>query len=390
MKSGSTLLPPAHPHPESPTGEAEALFREATHRRRRRRRLTWFGLGVVVVAAVVGARVAGSPPRPSSHQPTISASRAAKSAGLPVGPIVRLEHAGPLAVGPTGALFVVDTARHEVVVHLANGQFRVVAGDGRDGFGGDGGPATRARLSTVSDITFAPNGDLYIADGGRVRVVDGRGTIRTIAGDGDGQSGGTVTNGAPARAASLSSPVFIAFSPTGELYLATSSQLLRLSSTHTLDLQPAVVTSGPHIGAFFGFGPIAVDALGNVFTSTTYSGWSVYRISPDGTATYLGYDRRSGGNVAVLERGADGSILADNGSDVVRVERNRLATSYSFGTFDKTHRGSEFYFLEYFAVAPNGTIYADDLGPPAFERYQQVVSVDHGRTASLWRGRTEK
>jgi hypothetical protein len=242
----------------------------------------------------------------------------------------------------------------------------------------------------VSDITFAPNGDLYIADGGRVRVVDRQGTIRTIAGEGAGHSVGTVTDGESARAALLSSPLFLAFSPSGDLYLATSSQLLRLSPTQTLDVMPAAVTSGPDSGAINEFGPIAVDAQGNVYASSLHQGWSVYRISPAGTATYLGYARRSGGAMAVLERGEDGAILFDDGSNVRRVEGDRLATSYSFAAFDKAHRNSEFYFLEYFAEAPNGTIYADDLGPPAFEPYQQVVSEDHDRVASLWRGRTER
>jgi hypothetical protein len=47
-----------------------------------------------------------------------------------------------------------------------------VAGDGTTGFAGDGGPATKAELSDMTDLTFAPNGDLYLADNGRVRVID--------------------------------------------------------------------------------------------------------------------------------------------------------------------------------------------------------------------------
>jgi hypothetical protein len=303
-------------------------------------------------------------------------------AGLPVGPIVALEHAGPLAVGPTGALFVVDEARRDVLVRLANGQFRVVAGDGKEGFSGSGGPATRAGLSDVSDMAFGPNGELYVADGGRVQVVDHQGVIQTIAGD--GQPGATVEDGEPALSAALGPEITIAFSPNGVLYLATQSQLLRLSATNALSVVPAAVTSGPQKGPLNDFGPIAVDAQGDIYASSTYAGWSVYRISPEGTATELGYARRSGGNVAVMERGDGGSILGDDGSRVVRVEGDRLVTSFSFG---KVPGISTFEFLDFFAVAPNGTLYADDLGPPAFEPYQQIVTVDHGHGASLWEGR---
>jgi glucose/arabinose dehydrogenase len=370
---------------DSPSGDTEVLFREAKQRRRRRR-LLWVGLVVVVVVGAVAATVAsGSNPRASIHRPGISAASASKSAGLPVGPIVALEHAGPLAVGPTGALFVVDEARRDVLVHLSNGQFRVVAGDGKEGFSGSGGPATRAELANVSDMAFGPNGDLYLADGGRVQVVDHRGVIKTIAGD--GQSGPPVVNGEPALLAALGPEVTIALSPSGGLYLATQSQLLRLSATNALSVVPAIVTSGPQPGSLGDFGQIAVDAQGNVYASSLYTGWSVYKISPDGTATELGYARRSGGNVAVVERGVGGAILADDGSNVVRADGDRLVSTFSFG---KVPGISTFQFLNFFAVAPNGTLYADDLGPPAFEPYQQIVSVAHGHAASLWQGRTHR
>jgi hypothetical protein len=389
MKTATTLSD--HQPMDPPPGEVEVLFREAKQRRRHRRAV-WVGLVVAVVgvAAVTVALASGSNPRASIHRPRISAASASRSAGLPVGPVVALEHAGPLAVGPTGptgALFVVDEARQDVLVRLANGQFRVVAGGGggKEGVSGSGEPATRAVLSDVSALAFGPNGDLYVADGGRVQVVDRQGVIQTIAGD--GQSGGKVANGEPALSVALGPQVTIAFSPSGALYLATQSQLLRLSATDALSVVPAVVRSGPQKGPLGDFGQIAVDAQGNVYASSLYTGWSVYEISPDGTATELGYARRSGGNEAVMERGVGGAILADDGSNVVRAEGGRLVTSLSFG---KVPGISTFQFLNFFAVAPNGTLYADDLGPPVFEPYQQIVSVDHGHAASLWQGRTRR
>ena len=171
----------------------------------------------------------------------------------------------------------------------------------------------------------------------------------------------------------------------GKLYLATRSQLLRLSASDQLEVVPAVVTSGVNAnrGPLSDFGAIAVDAQGNVYASSTFAGWSIFKISPDGVTTYLGYARRSGGNTAVVERGPGGAIEADDGPIVLRVQGTRLVTAYAVNHVPGI---KEFVFMDYFALAPNGTLYADNLGPPAFEPYQQIVSVNDDHALSLWQG----
>ena len=124
---------------------------------------------------------------------------------------------GPEATGRGGNLLVADatadTFRSEVrLVAASTGRFfgqqmtagniYTIAGLGRDGFSGDGGPAVLARLALSSHngqggIAAAPSGNLVIADGGnfRVRVVADRGGtfygiamkaghIYTVAGNG--------------------------------------------------------------------------------------------------------------------------------------------------------------------------------------------------------------
>ena len=295
-----------------------------------------------------------------------------------------------MAVGPTGALYVSDVSHHQVLVRLANGQFQLVAGNGRDGFAGDGGPATKAELSQVSDMAFAPNGDLYLADGGRVRVIDRAGTIRTIAGDGRSRGpSDSIATGAPALSAPLGPTVSLAFSPSGQLYVATQTQLFRLSAAGRLDTLRAVLPPGSTQvpGPLNSFGSIAVDGQGNVYASSMFDGWSVFKISPNGTATYLGYARRSGGNTAVVQRGANGVIDVDDGEYVLHVRGDHLVNSFAVTGVSGV---DSFLFPDFFAVAPDGAFFADNLGPPAFERFQQIISVADGRGASLWRGASRR
>jgi serine/threonine-protein kinase len=145
----------------------------AARRRQRRRWCSRLAVGAAVLGVTVAIVALATSGTPSSRA---SAGRAAGT--LPTGPLATLHAAGPLAVGPDGALYVTDTVGgggepggDRVLVRLPDGRFRVVAGTGKPGFSGDGGPAVRAELSDVSGLAVAPDGTLYIADGGRVRTV---------------------------------------------------------------------------------------------------------------------------------------------------------------------------------------------------------------------------
>jgi WD40 repeat protein len=212
--------------------------------------------------------------------------------------------------------------------------------------------------------------------------------IRTIAGNG---RSGSVPEGTPALSAPLGPVASIAFSPNGELYLTTSylatSQLFRLTPTGLLDSLQAILPPGQvqMPGPLNSIDSIAVDSDGNVYASSTFDGWSVFKISPNGVATYLGYARRSGGNTAIVQRGADDVIEVDDGPNILRVEGDQLVTSVAVSTVPGINT---FTFTDYFALAPGGTLYADNLGGPgsAFEPYQQIVSVTDGNGVWLWRG----
>ncbi|HEY2470684.1 MAG TPA: DUF2341 domain-containing protein, partial [Terracidiphilus sp.] len=94
-----------------------------------------------------------------------------------------------------------------------------VVGNGTAGYSGDGGPAANALINTVSDLIFDSVGNLYLVDASnnRVRKVDTSGIITTIAGNGTaGYSG----DGSSATNAALNNPVGVAIDSAGNLYIA--------------------------------------------------------------------------------------------------------------------------------------------------------------------------
>jgi hypothetical protein len=72
---------------------------------------------LVVVVAVATVAVATITGRPSAHR-VVSRPSEPKVGGPPAERVVSLELAGPLALGPNGALYFVDEQRHEVLVRL--------------------------------------------------------------------------------------------------------------------------------------------------------------------------------------------------------------------------------------------------------------------------------
>ncbi len=103
------------------------------------------------------------------------------------------------------------------------GTISTIAGTGIQGFSGDFGPATAARLFYPDDVAIHPNGNLYIADtyNNRIRKVDKNGIITTVAGSGSITDANDDTNdNIPAVSVVLSHPSGIAFDAAGNLYIA--------------------------------------------------------------------------------------------------------------------------------------------------------------------------
>jgi sugar lactone lactonase YvrE len=127
-----------------------------------------------------------------------------------------------MAYDSSGNLYVADARGHVIRRLSASGTWTTVAGNGRQGFAGDGGPAVAAELDTPMGVVVAVSGALYIADAHnhRVRLVSPNGIISTLAGSGANGSGG---DGGAASQATLRRPVALALNPDGSLYVADAA-----------------------------------------------------------------------------------------------------------------------------------------------------------------------
>jgi len=133
-----------------------------------------------------------------------------------------------VTVDAGGNVYIADSGDNRVRKVDTAGIISTIAGDATQGFAGDGGPATSAKLSSPQSVSFDANGNLYISDyfNGRVRKVDKAGNITTVAGGG---SGGPVKDGGPATDQSLA-PTGVTFDRGGNMYIADGYNLLKVDT----------------------------------------------------------------------------------------------------------------------------------------------------------------
>jgi DNA-binding beta-propeller fold protein YncE len=114
--------------------------------------------------------------RPDTRAITTIAGTGARGYTGDGGPAESATLSGPkeLAVDRFGNVWIVDTENHAIrVIDAATHRIRTVAGNGRPGGDGDGGPATMARLDRPHGVAVGPDGSCWIGDthNHRVRLV---------------------------------------------------------------------------------------------------------------------------------------------------------------------------------------------------------------------------
>ncbi len=173
--------------------------------------------------------------------------------GLATG--ARMNFPSALALDDSGNVFVTEREGNRVRKFAPGGSIVTIAGIGQEGFDGDDGLATEARISNPLGVAFRA-GKLYVADtdNHRIRRIDEGGIITTVAGTGLAGYNG---DGTPATTVRFTSPAALFFDLDGNLLIteATGHRLRRLEpSGRTLTL------AGTGVAGFAGDGDVALAA----------------------------------------------------------------------------------------------------------------------------------
>jgi NHL repeat-containing protein len=224
---------------------------------------------------------------------------------------------GGVAVDGHGNVYVADKFNYRVRKIDAAGIITTVAGNGillANGLGagvsGDGGKATDAGLFGPDGLAVDRLGNLYIADGGRIRKVDTAGIITTYAGNGGialGPSGSTV------------SPQDALSDPTALAIVGDDMYITEYAGVRKIHLPDGVITNvagtwlptalggdrgdgGPATQAtFLHPSGASADSHGNVFIADA-GNRAIRQITPDGIIRTVGTMPRDVSSIIVDAR----------------------------------------------------------------------------------------
>ncbi len=179
-----------------------------------------------------------------------------------------------IAFNKAGDLFFCDRPTH--VIRKVDSKTHIittVAGTGKEGYAGDGGPAVEAQFRQPHSIAFAPDGLLLICDilNFRIRSLDlSRGTIATWAGTGQR---GAAPDGASLTITPLDGPRALAIDKSGNYYLA----LREGNAIYRMDV------AGGKLYRFAGTGEKGFTGDGGAAKEARLSGPKGVALAPDGS-----------------------------------------------------------------------------------------------------------
>ncbi len=161
-----------------------------------------------------------------------------------------------------------DTENHRIRrVDTHTGIITTVAGNGSDGYSGDGGLAINARLRKPKGLYVDEAANIYIADSDnhRIRMVDAAtGIITTVAGSGDHEYDEENDEGVQATSASLNKPNGVYVDALGNIYIAdTENCMIRKvdASTNTITRVAGATDGHDRLCGYSGDGGLATSAM---------------------------------------------------------------------------------------------------------------------------------
>jgi sugar lactone lactonase YvrE/murein DD-endopeptidase MepM/ murein hydrolase activator NlpD len=270
-----------------------------------------------------------------------------------------------VAIAPDGVIYVSDGGSHRVRRITVDGRVETLAGSVR---GFSDGPAGSARFDTPSAIALDAAGVLYVADTGNhaVRRIAPDGMVSTLAGDG-------TAGDADGGAARFNGPVGVAVDVSGRVIVAdTYNDRIRAIAR---DGTVSTIAGGPIPGADDGMATdarfdtpsgVSVDASGSIHIADTGNG-AVRRIDPGGSVTTLTYeaDGVPMRPIAVVSGDTGALYVSDERGRVVEIDRvNQTRTVAGAAIGFRDGRGGDAHFrrLGGIASAGSGRLIVADAG----------------------------
>lgn len=251
-------------------------------------------------------------------------------------PSASLRNPAALAFDAGGNLYVADSGNCRVRRIDTRGTISTVAGSATCGDGGDYGPATAAQLGAPFGLAFDGSGNLYISDqmANRVRMVSPAGTITPYAGNG---SAGSVGDGGLATAAQLNAPGHLAVDAAGSVYIADTNnhRVRKVVGQQTITNVAGTQTNGgsgtnasnTYLGVLDG---IALDGAGNLYISQRGMGY-ISAVTPTGSIRTIAGNGQAafsgdGGLATSAALNAPAGLWVNSSGDVYVADRSNSRT----------------------------------------------------------------
>jgi len=285
-----------------------------------------------------------------------------------------------------GGFYFTSESQNRVLKVTAAGVVIAIAGSGTRGFGGDGGPALAALLSSPRGIALDAAGNLYFSDlsNHRVRKITASGVITTIAGNG---TAGFAGDNGPATSAQLNRPEGLAIDSAGNIFIADSAnnRIRKVSSPGGV----ITTVAGNGNPAFFGEGvaaisasffvptDVALDAAENLFIAdggnmrvrkVTYPAGVITTVAGTGSIGYTG----DGGLATAAQLANPLSIDVDAGGSLFIADRlNHVIRRVSGGIIT--------------TIAGLGTMgLAGDGGPATLAKFNQPDGIGVDQAGNIF------
>ena len=237
----------------------------------------------------------------------------------------------------SGNLYVTDYRNPKIRIIHSNGTVSTYAGTGASG--SLDGPISSATFRSPYDIELDPHGNLYVADGNKIRIIHSNGTVSTYAG-----TGGYGSLDGPALNATFRYLRGLELDSSGNLYVADvyNNKIRIIHSNGTVSTYAGTggygSLDGPALNATFYY-PVGLelDSSGNLYvaevfnhkiriiysngTVSTFAGTGGYG-SLDGPALNATFSYPLG-----LELDSSGNLYVSTGNNIRKITTNSLPSS---------------------------------------------------------------